>query len=357
VTALAVRVDLECPDCAAPVAIAGMSGLARCGCGARLELGDDFLAAALRDPVDRRGEVGPAGRAWSDAGPAGRQRVALAVEAPRCGCGRPLPLDPLDGATGDEVELPCPCGEVTRARRRAPAARMGHPQARWLIGEHRVAPRLDGGGPIALWCPREGCRHGVAVDARADWVQCESCGMGIELERARWERLAGLPGARPFYLVLAPEVAAPPPPERYPLSPGWIATEVLLVPAMFAMIAVVALAGVAPVAATGVALAAGLLLTLRLPVLVRTLLVDRHLVLGADALRVPAIDPLRLRAWTLPWRQLAGVELTRERGSSTRVTLTLRDGRVRRFSATPLGDRHEVVRAIRARIGQPSGRQ
>jgi hypothetical protein len=68
--------------------------------------------------------------------------------------------------------------------------------------EHRPAPRLEEGGAIVVWCPREACGDAMGLTEFEASVTCDSCRHPFELERARWDRMITLAGARHFYLVL-----------------------------------------------------------------------------------------------------------------------------------------------------------
>lgn len=146
--------------------------------------------------------------------------------------------------------------------------------------------------------------------------------------------------------------------EQFRLNRGWLVSEVLTLPLGLAVAVVAILVElddgmISDRAALGAILAVwigvGLLLLVRIPALIYTLVREPNLVLGPDALRVPATGLFQLRAWTIPWTELASAALTRRGGGSTKLTLTLRSGRVRTVPAHVLPDRYRVLRAIEQR--------
>ena len=94
-----------------------------------------------------------------------------------------------------------------------------------------------------------------------------------------------------------------------------------------------------------------LVVAVRLPLLIRTLLYDRQLVLGEEALHVPVVRAFQLRAWNITVRDIATLIDRRTSGGSTEIVIALHAAPPHVFSAAVLVDRYAVMSAIERRLG------
>lgn len=379
--AYAVRIDLQCGACGVPIAVAGEIDQVTCpGCNAITQLDTDFLEDALSDLENRdqllpdQARVTSGLTSISNARPdPSRIRTSYGAQHPTCdhaGCEAALGLGtvakaPPPRASGDKLSIVChACNTNTIVRRRVPADTMGHDRARGVLLEHRPAPRLAGGGDICVWCPREGCHDVMGLDEYAPTITCDACAEPFALDRAHWDRLTTLPGARPFFVLIEERErkAEPVAPTSFPLSLGWVVSNAVAPPLLFPLFALTLLVSLGPATsmptlAIGAAIVLGaiiaVIVAINLPGFYRTVVSDRSIELREHELHVPVVTLFQRRPWVIPLGELLSISDTRKSGGSTKLVLALRDGRTHTFSASVVQDRYALISAIERRIGNP----
>jgi hypothetical protein len=152
--------------------------------------------------------------------------------------------------------------------------------------------------------------------------------------------------------------AAPSPAiERIPLRLGWLASLSLGVPAVFSLLLIAVLlqgtetrAFLGDVGAGVLVSAVGLAIAVRLPMLLYTMLYDRALVLGEEAVHIPIVSIFQFRSRNVAYRDIVSVEATRKSGSSTVLELTLRDSTRHKIPSALFADYWAALRALQARV-------
>lgn len=98
------------------------------------------------------------------------------------------------------------------------------------------------------------------------------------------------------------------------------------------------------------AVVAGLVL-FRLPSVIRTVLFDRHILLGKEVLHIPIVHYFQFSPRDIPFSDIESITTSRKSGSSTRIIITLRDGRQITFPSSYVTHYPTVVSTIERRLG------
>lgn len=156
--------------------------------------------------------------------------------------------------------------------------------------------------------------------------------------------------------------AEPAEPRSFPLALGWVVSGALvprLLLPLFALAALIALGpetsrpDLAAVAAIALGASLALVIAINVPSYLRTLRSDRNIELRADELHIPVLKLFQLRPWDIKLADLQAIMITRKSGSSSKLELVLRDGRIHRFGAEVVQDRYALISAVERRIGNP----
>jgi hypothetical protein len=150
-------------------------------------------------------------------------------------------------------------------------------------------------------------------------------------------------------------------PISFPLSLGWVVSRTVIIPPLILVMPVVLLGALAQsisspavfgAAVVAFGAIAGLMIAVRVPLVLYTLLFDRYVVLGKEELHVPILGLFQFRPWNIPIRDIVTMVDKREPGSSTKLVLAIKGGRTLSFYADLIKDRTAVVRAVERRIRQ-----